>query len=69
MSGADIEELNKLTALLEDGHITLFVPRQLCEEFKRNRDSKIKDAMNEFQKAMVFERKKQQFVRPDFRGF
>ena len=51
LSGADIEELNKLTALLEDGHIKLFVPRQLCEEFKRNRDSKIKDAMNEFQKA------------------
>lgn len=48
LSGADIEELNKLTALLEDGHIKLFVPRQLCEEFKRNRDSKINDAMKEF---------------------
>ena len=51
LSGADIEELHKLTALLEEGGLKLFVPRQLCEEFKRNRDSKIKDAMNEFQKA------------------
>lgn len=50
LSGADIEELNKLTALLEEGDLKLFVPRQLCEEFKRNRDAKIKDAMNEFQK-------------------
>ncbi|MGR9137153.1 DUF4935 domain-containing protein [Rhizobium leguminosarum] len=51
LSGADIEELHKLTALLEDGGLKLFVPRQLCEEFKRNRDGKIKDAMNEFKKA------------------
>jgi hypothetical protein len=51
LSGADIEELHKLTALLESGDLRLYVPRQLCEEFKRNRDSKIKDAMAEFQKA------------------
>lgn len=51
LSGADIEELNKLTALLTSGAIKLFVPSQLCEEFKRNRDGKIKDAMNEFSKA------------------
>lgn len=50
LSGADIEELNKLTALLEDGSIKLFVPSQLCEEFKRNRDSKIMDAMLQFRK-------------------
>jgi len=49
LSGADIEELHKLTALLDEGDLKLFVPCQLCEEFKRNRDSKIKDAMNEFQ--------------------
>lgn len=51
LSGPEIEELHKLTALLADGRITLFVPRQLCEELKRNRESKIKDAMNEFKKA------------------
>ncbi|ANL47958.1 hypothetical protein AMC87_CH03305 [Rhizobium phaseoli] len=51
LSGADIEELHKLTAFLEEGGLKLFVPHQLCEEFKRNRDSKIKDAMIEFKKA------------------
>lgn len=51
LSGADIEELNKLVAFLDNGVIKLFVPDQLCDEFKRNRDSKIRDAMNEFKKA------------------
>jgi len=51
LSGADIEELHKLTALLEEGKIKLFMPQQLCEEFQRNRDNKIKDAMSEFKKA------------------
>jgi predicted nucleic acid-binding protein len=51
LSGADIEELHKLTALLESGGLKLFVPSQLCDEFRRNRDNKIKDAMNEFKKA------------------
>lgn len=51
LSGGDIEELHKLTALLEEGKLKLLIPRQLCDEFKRNRDNKIKDAMNEFQKA------------------
>jgi predicted nucleic acid-binding protein len=50
-SGPDIEELHKLTALLEDGQIVLHTPRQLCEELKRNRDTKIKDALSQFQSA------------------
>jgi len=50
-SGADIEELHKLTALLQEGGLKLFATSQLCEEFERNRDHKIKDALNEFNKT------------------
>lgn len=50
-SGPEIEELHKLTALLEDGQLILHTPRQLCEELKRNRDTKIKDALSQFQSA------------------
>jgi predicted nucleic acid-binding protein len=48
LSGPDIEELHKLTALLERGRLKLFIPNQLRDEFRRNRDNKIKDAMNKF---------------------
>lgn len=44
-SGEDLEELKKLTALIDAGDIVLWLPEQVCDEFHRNRDSKIKDAM------------------------
>jgi hypothetical protein len=53
LSGADIEELHKLTALLESGGLKLFITDQLCDEFKRNRDNKINDAMNAFNKPKL----------------
>jgi hypothetical protein len=53
LSGADIEELHKLTALLENGGLKLFITTQLCDEFNRNRDNKIKDAMNAFNKPKL----------------
>lgn len=51
LSGSDIDELHKLIPHLVDKSLILYVPQQLCEEFKRNRDNKIQDAMNEFQKT------------------
>jgi len=51
LSGGDIEELKKLVALIEEGDITLYSCRQLIEEVRRNRDSKISDALREFKKA------------------
>lgn len=44
-SGEDLEELKKLTALIDKGDIALWLPKQVCDEFERNRDAKIKDAM------------------------
>ncbi|MCA8870123.1 MAG: DUF4935 domain-containing protein [Rhodobacteraceae bacterium] len=51
LSGGDIEELKKLVALIEEGDIVLFTSKQLQEEVRRNRDTKIFDALKEFQKA------------------
>jgi hypothetical protein len=53
LSGADIAELHKLTGLLESGDLKLFITDQLCDEFQRNRDNKIKDAMNVFNKPKL----------------
>ncbi|WP_108397815.1 PIN domain-containing protein [Devosia submarina] len=44
-SGEDLEELKKLTVLIDEGEIALWLPKQVCDEFHRNRDGKIKDAM------------------------
>lgn len=53
LSGADIAELHKLTELLQSGDLKLFITDQLSDEFKRNRDNKIKDAMNAFNKPKL----------------
>ena len=52
LSGEDIEQLHKLTALLESGSLKLFITNQLCDEFK-HRESKIKDAMGAFNNPKV----------------
>ena len=51
LSDGDIEELKKLVALVENGHIVLFSSPQLREEVKRNRDAKISHAIRDFRKA------------------
>ena len=43
----DLEELKKLSVLLEQGELTLFVPRQVLDEFSRNRQIKIADALKQ----------------------
>jgi len=41
----DLEELKKLLAALRDPSLTLYLPEQTILEFKRNRESKIADAI------------------------
>ncbi|MDX2171686.1 MAG: PIN domain-containing protein [Bacteroidota bacterium] len=52
-SGDDLEELNKLLVLIKNDEITLFVPNQVVDEFHRNRDNKIADALKEFRKEKI----------------
>ncbi|MBN1449611.1 MAG: DUF4935 domain-containing protein [Anaerolineales bacterium] len=44
----DLEELRKLGFLLSQKEVSLFMPSQTLEEFRRNRDNKIEDAMKKF---------------------
>lgn len=44
----ELEELSKLIVLLEEGKIKLHVPKQVINEFKRNREVKIADALKKF---------------------
>lgn len=41
----DLEELNKLGVLLAQGKARLFLPDQVVQEFRRNRENKIADAL------------------------
>ena len=45
----DLEELKKLRVLLEEQALTLLIPRQVINEFRRNRQNKIADALNRLQ--------------------
>lgn len=51
LTGEDLEELKKLVALSDSGDIVLFVPQQVVNEFERNREDKIADALNLFGKV------------------
>ena len=41
----DLEELAKLTTLVKNGHVELLIPQQTRDEFARNREVKIADAI------------------------
>lgn len=45
----DLEELRKLAVLVREGEVKLYVPDQVIDEFKRNRESKIGDALKRCQ--------------------
>ena len=47
-SNDDLEQFSKLKELLVSD-IRLFIPKQICDEVQRNRDSKIKDALSKFE--------------------
>ena len=49
LSKDDLEELRKLVALVAEGTITLYLPEQVINEFYRNRDAKLADALKKFQ--------------------
>lgn len=48
LTSDDLEELKKLKVLIEKGEITLYLPEQTYDEFNRNRDVKIADALMRF---------------------
>jgi predicted nucleic acid-binding protein len=51
LTSEDIEELKKLVALVEKKEIELIVPKQVENEFWRNRGAKIVDAMKKLKEA------------------
>ena len=66
LSGEDIEELRKLVELIEEKELTLWLPSQVQDEFRRNRDKKISESMNSATKSLklaipAFYRHKKEF--------
>lgn len=57
LSSDDLEEIHKLAILLDKGEVKLFLPEQIKDEFKRNRENKISDAL----KKLKEQAKKTQF--------
>lgn len=45
-SKEDLESLENLSKLIQHGKIKLYIPEQVRDEFFRNRENKIKDALN-----------------------
>lgn len=52
-SNEDLEELNKLLVLLENDQIELHLPEQVINEFKRNRDVKLADALKQLKESKL----------------
>lgn len=48
LSSDDLEELKKLGVLIGQRRVKLFLPQQVIDEFRRNRENKIADALNRF---------------------
>jgi predicted nucleic acid-binding protein len=53
LTSEDIEELKKLVVLVESKEIELIVPKQVENEFWRNRGAKISDAMKKLREAIA----------------
>lgn len=49
-SDDDLEELKKIIVLLETNELVLYATNQLINEFKRNRDDKLKEALESIKK-------------------
>ena len=50
LTSDDLNELNKLTALLQRNELLLYLPDQVSSEFDRNRERRISDALKELGK-------------------
>ncbi|WP_168928006.1 PIN domain-containing protein, partial [Chitinophaga terrae (ex Kim and Jung 2007)] len=53
MSSDDLEELKKLDVLIKDKRIKLYLPQQTIDEFRRNREVKIADALKRFKEEKL----------------
>src|SRR5882757_3295608 len=51
LSGPDLEELRKLTKMVEKGKVELLVSQQVVDEFWRNRERVIADALKRFRES------------------
>lgn len=51
LSGADLEELRKLKRMVEKGKVELLVSSQVVEEFWRNRERVVADALKTFKES------------------
>ena len=47
-SSEDLESLRKLVTAIQNGSVILWLPEQVVDEFKRNREAKISDALKQF---------------------
>lgn len=52
-SNDDLEELNKLQVLLDNDKLELHLPEQVINEFQRNRDTKLADALKTFNSSKL----------------
>ncbi|MBA3537167.1 MAG: DUF4935 domain-containing protein [Tatlockia sp.] len=53
LSKDDLEEIHKLTILLERNEIILWTPKQVIDEFSRNRENKIFDAIKKLKEQRL----------------
>src|SRR5687767_5372888 len=53
LTSEDLEELRKLTALVKDKRVRLWLPHQVDEEFSRNRENKIQDALKQLREQRL----------------
>jgi PIN domain len=51
----DLEELRKLAVLIREKDIKVFLPDQVLDEFRRNREVKISDAFKKFESSTISE--------------
>ena len=52
-SNDDLEELNKLMVLMDNDELELHLPEQIVDEFYRNRDTKLADALKTFNQSKL----------------
>lgn len=52
-SNDDLDELHKLVGLIEADEVTLLLPEQTIDEFWRNHEANLKEALSEFRKGKI----------------
>jgi predicted nucleic acid-binding protein len=53
LTSDDLKEIHKLAVLIERGEIILWLPQQVKDEFNRNRENKISDAMKKLREQKI----------------